>query len=244
MQLDHENIVKKIIKTFPLGGTYVDCGAHQGLHTKSMLSRFDVESVWAFEPIPFLFEQHLKKIQDPRLLLFNCAVGQKIGHVEFHVHNKHPGYSGIKKRSQENLTIKIDLFDDWSTINTTITTLDIIWLNSNKKNIDLIKIDVEGAEFEVMVGAEKILQYSRPMIIFENGLSKTAMLYNYNYNDFFQFFNSIDYTLKDFYGKTVDIDYWIDFEKTLHTYMFVAIPNEKKLIADYYDTLIKNEHNT
>lgn len=238
MRLDHEKIVAKLITTFPLGGIYIDCGAHEGDHTKNMLRCSNVENVWAFEPIPLLFEQHLKKIQDPRLSVFNCALGQRIGYVEFNIHNKHAGYSGLKKRSQEDLIIKIDLSDDWRTINIPITTLDSIWLESSQKQISLIKIDVEGAEFEVMIGSEKILQYSRPVVIFENTLSKTAKVYNYSCKNFFQFFNSIDYTLKDFYGEIVDANYWHRFENSQHTYMFAALPNEKKIIFDYYDKII------
>lgn len=238
MKLDHENIVAKLIKTFPLGGTYIDCGAHVGNHTKNMLSRSDVENVWAFEPIPDLFKNHLEKIQDKRLSLFNCAVGKKSGDTEFNINNKLPAYSGIKRRSSDNLIIKQYLSGDWLTINIPIKTLDSVYLNSNQKQINLIKIDVEGGEFDALLGSEKILRDCRPIVIFENALGKTAKTYSYNNHDFFNFFNSTNYSVKDFYGKTIDVDYWINFEKTLHTYMFVAIPNDKNFIIDYYERFV------
>ena len=36
--------------------------------------------------------------------------------------------------------------------------------------IDLVKIDVEGAEYEVLQGAKRFLQKNKPLVLFEFGL--------------------------------------------------------------------------
>ena len=46
-------------------------------------------------------------------------------------------------------------------------TLDEYCLNKKIKQIDLIKIDVEGAEMELFKGAQSILTSVRPLIICE-----------------------------------------------------------------------------
>ena len=48
------------------------------------------------------------------------------------------------------------------------TTLDEELIN--EKRVDLIKIDVEGGEFAVLKGSEKIINKFHPVIIFEHGL--------------------------------------------------------------------------
>jgi hypothetical protein len=72
-----------------------------------------------------------------------------------------PSYSGLKKRdypkSEEIKEIKVQ-----------VRKLDDIL--SRAKKIDLIKIDVEGAEYDVLQGATNILKEDKPVLIFEFGL--------------------------------------------------------------------------
>ncbi|MFC1545971.1 FkbM family methyltransferase [Pseudomonadota bacterium] len=52
------------------------------------------------------------------------------------------------------------------------TTLDEIVGESNRQNIGLLHVDVEGFELKVLRGAEAIIDESRPVIIFEQHISK------------------------------------------------------------------------
>lgn len=47
-------------------------------------------------------------------------------------------------------------------------TLDYLWESENKPRVDLIKIDVEGAELQVLQGAEQLLRQQKPIVMFEN----------------------------------------------------------------------------
>lgn len=48
--------------------------------------------------------------------------------------------------------------------------------------ISLIKIDVEGAEYQVLKGATGILEKQRPVIIFEHGLGASDFMERLSYD--------------------------------------------------------------
>ena len=67
-----------------------------------------------------------------------------------------------------------------------------------KENINLsfIKIDVEGTEFDVLLGAEETLKRFKPIIIIEVDRESSATLKN----DFFKYFSRLNYKLFQFTG--------------------------------------------
>ena len=46
-------------------------------------------------------------------------------------------------------------------------TLDYFFINKKIKNLDLIKIDVEGTEYKVIKGGRKIIKNFKPIMIIE-----------------------------------------------------------------------------
>ena len=214
----YEDMVVRLILEMPAGGIHIDCGAHIGTHTKHMLARQDVSGVLAIEAIPELAEKiRISLAHDSRLTVYKCALSNTIGTTEFHVATNAPGYSGIRQRDISDV-------EDWKKIVVDVTTLDTLTetlaLNSD---VALIKLDLEGGEFDALLGAQRLLTQQRPFVIFENGLEKSANNYNYSKEDFFAFFRSVDYELYDFFGNTVDENYWM---KPRFTYMYIAVPRE------------------
>ena len=60
--------------------------------------------------------------------------------------------------------------------------------------VEFIKIDVEGAEFEVLQGAWKVLQANKPLVLFECGLGG-ADVYGTTPDDIFDLFASCDLSI-------------------------------------------------
>jgi FkbM family methyltransferase len=138
----------------------VDIGAHKGLFLKEMLRFAPRGRHMGFEPIPKYYEYLLRKF--PSVEVFNHALTDAKGEVLFnHVVNA-PGYSGIKQRDYEGLKPKI------REIRVHTNTLDNVYPSERK--LDFIKIDVEGAEFQVMKGARSTITKSKPIVVFEFGL--------------------------------------------------------------------------
>lgn len=186
----YDRLTKKIIHRYAHASSImVDIGAHKGKILKMMIAANPSQKPLAFEPISELY-RHLCKLYKDQAIIHNMALGNQSGKSSFIFVRSNPAYSGLKARPY-------DQKESTTTIEVQVEKLD----NVIPKNtpISLIKIDVEGAELEVLKGALDLLQHQSPIVIFEFG--KAASAYQVTYSAMFQFWNAIGYsiyTLKDF----------------------------------------------
>lgn len=146
------------------GMVMFDVGAHIGEYTL-LAAKLVGESgqVHAFEPQSLLFPILSANVEMNGLnsvVLNRVAVSDRVGTVEFQVLDE-PTMSSIRKPSTIEQSAKI--------VSVACTSLDTYWSERSRK-IDLIKVDVEGAEKFVFQGAEKLLSLpatTAPTWIFE-----------------------------------------------------------------------------
>ena len=131
-----ERVIKKVLAPNGLG---IDVGAHTGKITQMMVAASPQQHL-AFEPIPELYAALQKKFQQ-KIRLYNYALSYEIGNSNFNLVTTNKAYSGLLKRPYDKLES-----DTTITVNT--TTLDAII--APQQRIHLIKMDVEGAEKEVL----------------------------------------------------------------------------------------------
>ena len=164
--------------------TFVDVGCHKGeVLSKAMKIAFQGKH-FAYEPIPSIFEKlHLK--YGNSCVVKNLALGNKTGKTSFNHVVSNPAYSGIKKRAypKDEKIVEIEI---------PIDTLDNQLLNEER--VDLIKIDVEGGEFDVFKGAVQLLRKFHPVVVFEHGLG-AADFYNANPEELYDFLEKNNYCL-------------------------------------------------
>jgi FkbM family methyltransferase len=143
--------------------TFLDVGAHIG-SIVSEVQHATGARVIAVEAMPDKVEALRRKF--PGLVVHGCAVGETTGQVSFFVVPNQSGYSSlIKQTDRESTEISVPL-----------RRLDDIV----NEPVQMIKIDVEGAELGVLRGAEALIAASRPVIMFESAppqdmYSKAAM---------------------------------------------------------------------
>jgi FkbM family methyltransferase len=140
------------------GHVFIDIGAHIGSVISEVLRHDRNVSIIAVEAIPDK-AKHLRAMF-PKVVVHNCAVGDSTGDVSFFVDTRQSGYSSLSlpesgSTPEEILEIKVTMqrMDDLVSL----------------QNVDVIKIDVEGAELGVLRGAQMLLQRCRPVIMFESG---------------------------------------------------------------------------
>lgn len=136
-------------------GFAIDVGSNIGNHTL-YFSRF-FKTVFGFEANKDIFQVlNLNARLKRNVRVYNYAVSDrnKKGFLDVDISN----ISGSK------LSDNIINFKQ----NTKCIKLDSLF--KNKKNIQLIKIDVEGKELQVLLGAKNILLSNRPIILFEHHL--------------------------------------------------------------------------
>lgn len=139
----------------------IDVGCHKGEMLDLMLKYAPNGKHLGFEPIPS-FYKNLEKKYYGIAKIYSCALSDQKGETTFQYVKNAPAYSGIKKRHYDIENPEIEK------INVSLETLDNLIEDGFK--VDLIKIDVEGAELGVLKGAIKTIKRNKPVIIFEFGL--------------------------------------------------------------------------
>jgi len=151
-------IIKKYIKD---SFSCIDIGAHTGDFLRLFIRHSPHGNHFAFEPLPDFYNTLLNKYSDKATIL-PFAISNSNGTANFNYIRNAPSYSGLQRRKYNISNPQIDL------INIEQRTLDSCIPEDIK--IDLIKIDVEGGEYQVLEGAQRILQNYKPLILFECGL--------------------------------------------------------------------------
>jgi FkbM family methyltransferase len=215
MRYDLETI--EILKSIECNANCIDIGAHKGDILKYMLRYAPSGNHFAFEPLPDLYEALEKKF-GKLCRIYPYALSNINGETSFNYVITNPAYSGIKKRVYDRP------YEEDSTIIVQQRRLDDV-IPANTP-IKLMKIDVEGGEFAVLKGAERILTESRPVIIYEQGIGGSD-IYGTKPESFFDFMTSFGYkiSLMEYYLlKKVPFnksDYCTQF-KNGYNFYFVA----------------------
>jgi FkbM family methyltransferase len=138
-------------------GVAIDVGANQGIWTLQ-LARF-AKHVHAFEPNPACFRA-LEPILPRRASLYPVALSGQRGKAELRFDPGNTGIGTIEPRNTLALNAGIKTVE---TVEVETACLD----DFDFRNIDLVKIDVEGHEEAVLAGAVELLARERPAIVCE-----------------------------------------------------------------------------
>jgi len=144
----------------------LDIGANIGNHTIEFAKFFG--HVEAYEPNPHTY----------KLLDFNCSYRENISCHNFGLGDKeecltlyeHPSNNGACSAIRDNLNKNYNKLE--------IKILKIDSFLNKFHNVKLIKIDVEGMEHKVILGAVNTISEHKPVIAFEQHLSEFTAPYN------------------------------------------------------------------
>lgn len=137
--------------------TVIDVGANTGQFSSAVHIVCPTAKIYAFEPLPDCVERLQERMKSvPRFQAFATAVGNDSGTVRMHRSNFSPSSSLLEMTS-----VHKEAFP-W-TAETSETDVKISTLDSFLPVLDLtekvlLKIDVQGFEREVLLGAVQILQ--------------------------------------------------------------------------------------
>jgi FkbM family methyltransferase len=151
------------------GSVTVDVGANYGIYSIVAAKAAGASGlVLSFEPAAETFEILEKNIALNHLTnvrLFNCALGDREDDVPLYHH---------PDASRNSLGAVTGMSGTSETVR--MTTLEVVCLKPETTRIDLLKIDVEGAEETTLRGCLPILRLSRPRLIIEINPPRAAAI--------------------------------------------------------------------
>jgi len=214
--LEYDRLTKKVIKkAVQQNFNTIDVGCHKGEILDELLKCSPNGKHFGFEPIPDLYKK-LKTKYKSKAQIYPYALSDKEGKTIFNFVKNAPAYSGIKKRDYaiEN--------PDIEKIEVDLKMLDNVIPPELK--IHLIKIDVEGAELAVLMGAKKLIKKNKPVVIFECGLGAS------------EYYNTTPELVFDFFQKEVAMNLftlkdWLKGKMSLNKENFINLYNKNK---EYY----------
>ena len=138
------------------GDVVLDCGAHYGLFTKKAL-RAGAELVVAIEPAPLnaacLRRNLAAEIAAGRVIVVEKGVWSEEAHMELSLDPEGSGADSVAMRKVGAATITVPL-----------TTIDRLVADLHLRRVNVIKMDIEGAERHALAGARSTLARFRPRI--------------------------------------------------------------------------------
>jgi FkbM family methyltransferase len=151
-RLDHDPMIETLSKYIAPGTVAIDVGASIGDHTAGYL-KSQAAMVVAFEPNPAAFECLVHNC--PNAMKFHCALGAAPDIKVLHIN--HPNYGA-------SFVAGIGVTSSDESYYCHVMPLDMIRF---PHRISFIKMDVEGFEPDVLMGAEETIQRDRPVLCLE-----------------------------------------------------------------------------
>jgi len=114
-------------------------------------------------------------------------------------------------------------------------TLDSFYANNEISSVDVIKIDVEGAEFDVIRGASEVLDTFKPVLIIEFN-KFTAEKAGYDLEQLYDYLKNMKfnaYTLRNYTLREVDEEIFKDRELNQNL-IFINKDNQPELPPQYH----------
>ena len=165
-----------------------DIGAYIGTYALAASRIAQKGKVYAFEPDPRSAKRLLRSVQISdieNIQVVQAALGDHTGELPFTL-TTYPPQSSLNDRPTSE--------SDLRSISVQLESLDDYCQARSITHADYLKIDVEGAELQVLQGAVDTIRASRPEMIIE--LHETmSPSFGYTSQDVVEFLKSMDYTL-------------------------------------------------
>lgn len=194
--------LNQILKT---DSVFIDIGTNKGIYLYQAEKVITTGKVIGFEPNKSLVN-YIKPLF-PKAEIYPFAVSSKSGTAVLNIPKKGNGLQDTRASLEA-------MGDDVEKVEIQMVALDEFAKEKQWSKIDVIKIDVEGHEFDSIKGCENILKTIKPIFIIEIELRHA----HYPINEIFDFITAYGYDVFYFDRKTLktvpfDFNQMEDFQK-------------------------------
>lgn len=160
--------VKMLLPYINDNAVFIDVGANVGAFTEAILSARKNVTAYLFEPVPQYFQWLISKFSKfSNVIINNLALSDEKGSFSMWIDTDNLGWNTMisEKTSSNMQEILIEAIE-----------FDNYVKKNNIQKIDVIKIDVEGAEFKVLKGMKNTLLSldKKPVILCEIGWGRDS----------------------------------------------------------------------
>ena len=163
-KIRYESFTEKFTQCISRASLFVDVGAEYGMYT--FIAARDMPKngvIYAIEPQPSRFAALYDAVNtnnqfDRRIFVINCAIAGHQGELTLYQPDAQTSPSFETTYFSKNNAIRVNSFS------VPCSTLDELFCD---KKIDVLKIDIEGAEIFAVDGMQKILQERQTRIFIE-----------------------------------------------------------------------------
>jgi FkbM family methyltransferase len=154
---DYESLIQYLPNLVAAGDTCIDCGANQGIYSMYLASLAGNEGrVIAVEPQEYAAKRiRLSSIYNgfERVEVLSSAISSSQGFADFRISDELVS-AGLHRTTGRILRVKT-------------TSIDSLAEEYGLQRISFIKLDVEGAELDALVGSRSVIARDKPTIMFE-----------------------------------------------------------------------------
>ncbi len=160
---EYENDTNKILELYLKQDDIVlEAGANIGSETLLISKILNKGTIYCFEPNPYSFERLKINISINELknvYAYDYALGEADNEIKFHIYPKGFCNSGMSSKYMEtSITHEITVIQK---------TVDTFVHENNITKLDFIKMDIQGAEIDLLNGASETLKRFKPTIFTE-----------------------------------------------------------------------------
>jgi len=178
-----------------------DVGAHVGETAKRYRLIFPDATIYCFEPFPPSFARLFHSLsEDKRVEIHQVALSETSG----------TGRLTINKSDATNSLLSTDqravqywgpgLLDTQDVMEVAIQTVDAFCHQRRIDRINILKLDVQGSEYSVLLGAQKMLSNHAIDIVYMEMITAPTYIGQRNLHEYLALFESHNYVPFDFYN--------------------------------------------
>jgi FkbM family methyltransferase len=180
--------------------TIFDVGAHVGQTSRLFRKIFPNAKIFAFEPFPESFKLCKESLKnDIQARVANVALSNINGSQILHANSSSATNSILKTDARAIETWGSDVCTTEKTIEVRTETLDTFLTSENICKIDLLKLDVQGAEYLVLNGARESCRQNKIEAIYAEIITQPTYEQQMRFDKIIAIYYELGFELFDIY---------------------------------------------